>query len=227
MKGANPKLSVVHGDGRTLRVTSVFSTFQGEGPFVGVPSVFIRLTGCNLSCDFCDAEFDDGDDTALEALAAQTEALAGKNAVSGTFKRPLAVITGGEPFRQPIGPLCDVLLEKGLRVQIETNGTLYRPIPRSAAIVCSPKNTGRGYKHLRDDLLSRLDALKFVVSASHPLYRDVGDVGQREYGIPVYVQPMDEFDEAKNRANRARAVAVAEEGGYLLGTQMHKIFEIA
>src|SRR5688572_2748067 len=152
MMGTNPKLGVVHGDGMRLRVKSVFSTFQGEGPYVGMPAVFIRLAGCNLACDFCDTEFDDGEDTALDALLARTEELAEYQAGRDAFKYNLAVITGGEPFRQPIGPLCDALIERGFKVQLETNGTLYRPISRQAAIVCSPKNTGGGYKRLREDL---------------------------------------------------------------------------
>ena len=138
----------------------------------------------------------------------------------------LAVITGGEPFRQNIAPLCDALLAAGFTVQIETNGTLYRPLDPRVNIVCSPKTTTGIYARLREDLLPRLSALKFIVSAGHALYKTVPEVGQSDFGIPVYVQPMDEYDETKNARNAAYAKDLALTEGYRLSLQLHKILGI-
>lgn len=218
MHGANPiRKPLVH-DGSSLEVKSIFPTLQGEGPYTGWPSVFVRLGGCNLACSFCDTEFEDYRERAVADIVAEVKAL-GQN-------RPLVVITGGEPLRQNIAPLCEVLLAQGFKVQIETNGTLMRELPDAVDIICSPKNTGGGYMPVRGDLLPRVNAFKFIISANDNKYNHVGAVGQERFGTPVYVQPMDEYDEAKNRENLALAMRLANEKGYRLSLQMHKILGI-
>ncbi len=220
MHGSNPIRQPVKGDGTTLDVVNIFPTIQGEGPFAGQPAVFIRLSGCNLACDFCDTEFEVFNSMHIDTIVEEIVALAGEH-------KHLVVITGGEPLRQPIELLCQTLLERGLTVQIETNGTLYRPLDERVHIVCSPKTTTGRYARVREDLLPHIDALKFVVAADHALYRDIQEVGQSDYGIPVYVQPMDEHDDARNHANRRYAATIAEENGYHLSLQLHKILGIA
>jgi organic radical activating enzyme len=133
------------------------------------------------------------------------------------------VITGGEPLRQNIIPLCEALLAHGRRIQVETNGTLWRPLPEAVEVVCSPKNTNGNYSPLRPDLLERITALKYLISETDSHYRDVPAT---PHGIPVYVQPMDENDDARNAANLARAAALAQSGGYRLSLQLHKIVGI-
>ena len=86
-----------------LFVTSIFYTFQGEGPFTGQPALFIRLAKCNLACSFCDAYFDDGDwMTFAEIKAAALEAIAKtvKETDIAAFARRRVglVVTGGEPM---------------------------------------------------------------------------------------------------------------------------------
>lgn len=108
-------------DGR-LFVHSIFYTIQGEGPFAGTPAIFVRLNGCNLQCPACDTEYTNKrEQMSVEEIIAR---------VYDTCKdqlhfRPLVVITGGEPFRQNVIPLCERLTwKKQFFVQIETNGTL-------------------------------------------------------------------------------------------------------
>lgn len=222
MFGKNPKRGPETGDGSALNVVEIFPTLQGEGPFVGQPAVFVRLGGCNLACDFCDTEFEKFEEI-------KTPILIEKIMQEAASLRDLVVITGGEPLRQNIAPLCEALLSRGLRVQIETNGTLWRPLPEAVNIVCSPKMTDGKYHVLRPDLLERVDALKFIVSATHPEYREVGEVGQSSTprAIPIYVQPMDEYDPTKNAANTAHALALAQTHGYRLSLQTHKLLGIA
>ncbi len=225
MYGNNPKRPPEAGDGSTLNVVEIFPTLQGEGPFAGHPAVFVRLGGCNLACDFCDTEFETFAPTPLQVLLQAISTLAVPE--GGTRAYDLVVITGGEPLRQNIAPLCEALLRAGFRVQIETNGTLWRPLPEGVHIICSPKVTEGRYHPLRADLLARVDALKFIVSASHPDYHAIGDVGQTAASPVVYVQPMDEGNPAKNEANRAHAVALALRHGYRLSLQTHKLLGIA
>jgi organic radical activating enzyme len=223
MFGKNPKRAPAKGDGLTLDVQEIFPTFQGEGIYTGWPAVFIRLGGCNLACHFCDTEFESPEPMALAAILEQVAVYMAQN----NPKTRLVVITGGEPFRQPIEVLCNALCVQGYKVQIECNGTLYRDIPKEVDIVCSPKNTGNGYQRLREDMLSHASALKFIISAADERYNHVGEVGQGEYGIPVYVQPMDEYDPQKNAANLAFTLELAKKYGYRISLQTHKILEIA
>lgn len=220
MFGHNPKRRAEKGDGSTLYIQEIFPTFQGEGPNTGIPAIFIRLGGCNLACSFCDTEFETFEAMSLEAVLNQVAACREQ-------EERLIVITGGEPLRQNIAPLCEALLKLGYKVQIETNGTLYRELPAPVEIICSPKNTGRGYHPIRPDLLSRISALKFIVSADDPLYQDIAEVGQSEWAIPVYIQAMDEYDPLKNAANLAHARKLVKQHNALLSLQTHKLAGVA
>lgn len=219
MLGTNPKRPPDHAQGDLLAVVDIFPTLQGEGLRAGQPAVFIRLGGCNLACNFCDTEFEAFEEMALETILEKVE----QSTNVPSSANMLVVITGGEPFRQNIVPLCEQLLGKRYMVQIETNGTLYRDIPRGIEIVCSPKANGNGYHMLRKDLLTRVDALKFIISASRAPYTEVPDVGQKAYPIPIFLQPMDEGCAQLNNANIAHAVRLCQNYGYRLSLQMHKI----
>ena len=208
----------------TLDIQEIFATLQGEGPYAGWPAVFLRLGGCNLACSFCDTEFESFRSHALTEVLAEISRLAANAA--GERVRPLVVITGGEPLRQNIAPLCEALLAAGFTPQIETNGTLYQKLPAGVQIICSPKISGGRYHALHPELLTRMTALKFLVSAEAGEYHAPGEVGQTAHQIPVYVQPIDAYDEAKNRANRAYALHLAESYGYRLSLQTHKLLGI-
>ena len=220
MLGNNPKRPPVKGDGHTLDVQEIFPTLQGEGPFAGHPAIFIRLGGCNLACKFCDTEFESFQTHHCDQILSTIEQLNTQK----QFK--LIVITGGEPFRQPIEYLCQALLNAHYQIQIETNGTLYRPLPDNISIVCSPKPSKEGYHPIRPDLLPMISAFKFIISTTRPNYDKVTDIGQRAHHIPVYVQPMDEYDDAQNIANVKHARDLALQHGYRLSLQLHKILDI-
>lgn len=219
MFGKNPKRPPIQNDGLTLDVQEVFATLQGEGPYVGWPAVFVRFGGCNLACEFCDTEFESYQAISLPALLSNIEQTASQ-------VRNLVVITGGEPFRQNINPLCISLIENNYLVQIETNGTLYQAVPEEVDIICSPKITNGKYHMVREDLLPRVSAFKFIIADDDSPYCDVAEVGQSTLGTPVYVQPMDQYDPEKNKKNRARAAFLAQTRGYRLSLQMHKILGI-
>jgi len=223
MRGNNPIRQPIAGDGSQLEIKHIFPTLQGEGPFVGHPAVFVRLGGCNLACSFCDTDFEDYRQENITDIISEVKRLANE---VGKRVRHLVVITGGEPLRQNIAPLCETLLAEKFKVQIETNGTLYRPLPEQVAIICSPKNTGTGYFPIREDLLKRMQALKFIISAHDEKYNHVGNVGQGMYHTPVYVQPMDEYDTERNAENIALAKELAMRNGYILSLQTHKILGI-
>jgi 7-carboxy-7-deazaguanine synthase len=222
MFGKNKILKAEKHAGDALDVQEIFATIQGEGPYAGHPAVFVRLGGCNLACDFCDTEFDSYQNFLLTEILTQVKNLAKKHV------RNLVVITGGEPLRQPIGKLCEELVKAKFKVQIETNGTIFRQLPRQVKIICSPKVTNGKYHAIRPDLLKRINAVKFIISANDKNYENIGTEIAKQLGkkIPIYVQPMDEYDEEKNRRNLQRVVKLAEENGYLVSLQTHKILQI-
>jgi organic radical activating enzyme len=226
MFGDNPARPQELNDGQSLWVQEVFYTLQGEGPFSGHPAVFVRLAGCNLSCFWCDTEFESSDwhpslDQLLAVIASSRPAFC-----------DLIVITGGEPFRQNITPLVQNLLSQGLRVQIETNGTLWVELPRHSRlhIVCSPKTTA-----LHKSILKRIGSYKYIIAADQideedglPAYStQKADVLQRIArpleGKDVYVLPMDSYNPEINEKNTQACVASALKFGYRLTLQTHKV----
>ncbi|WP_375333225.1 7-carboxy-7-deazaguanine synthase QueE [Candidatus Tisiphia endosymbiont of Psammoecus bipunctatus] len=218
MFGQNPKRPAIFNDGTSLEIKSIFKTIQGEGPFIGMPAVFIRLGGCNLACNFCDTDFEDFNMLTINNIIEEVEKL--------TINIKLVVITGGEPFRQPIELLCYKLVDLDYMVQIETNGTLYRNLPDKVHIVCSPKAGKNGYALLRDDLLSYINALKFLVAKNIPKYSNIPEVGQSKYNIPVFIQPMDQNNLLLNKENERLAIDLAIKYGHRLSLQTHKILGI-
>lgn len=224
MRGKNPKRAAINSDGKELDVQNIFATIQGEGPNVGESAVFIRLGGCNLACEFCDTEFESFKAVKTDDAVAEIKKLS-LNSL-GQRVRNLVVITGGEPLRQPIEYLCKKLLDEKFKVQIETNGTIYRPLADGVEIVCSPKNAGNGYAAIRPDLLARVTAFKFIISAGDTKYNDVAEVGQSQFNTPVYIQPMDEYDANRNRNNIELVKKLAQQKGYKVSLQLHKIIGV-
>ena len=106
-----------------MLVSEIFHSLQGEGSLIGVPSIFIRTSGCNLRCSWCDTPYTswqpEGEQLSLDQILEQ---------VAGYPARH-AVITGGEPMIAPdIVPLSHGLKARGLHITIETAGTVFAPV---------------------------------------------------------------------------------------------------
>lgn len=214
-----------------LLVHSIFKTIQGEGPFCGQRAMFIRLYGCNLRCPGCDTEY------TLRRMAQSPQQLVERLHRASWPHGALIVLTGGEPFRQNVVPAIYALLSAGWRVQVETNGVLAPPNLESLvhfarfSIVCSPKTSS-----INPIIASRAAAFKYVLRAGEVALdglptRALGHpasplVARPRKGAPVYVQPMDEQDEALNKANVAATISSAMEHGYTLQIQIHKILDL-
>ncbi|MBY5413566.1 7-carboxy-7-deazaguanine synthase QueE [Rhizobium leguminosarum] len=230
MKGKNKLRRQELTDGRELWIQEVFYTLQGEGPFSGQPSVFVRTGGCNLRCFWCDTDFESS--TWRPSLGGLLETIEN---IRPSFC-DLIVITGGEPFRQNIAPLVETLLGRGLRVQIETNGTLWIELPESErlTIVCSPKTRG-----LHPDIVPRISAYKYVLSVDEVDAEDglparstqkenyvMRLFRQKKAVTPIYVMPRDDGDENLNARNRALCADIAMRHGYTLCLQTHKMLAL-
>jgi 7-carboxy-7-deazaguanine synthase len=145
-----------------LQVSEIFYSVQGESTYAGRPCVFVRLTGCNLRCRWCDTAyaFYDGETLTVEQVLERVRA----------YKCPLVEITGGEPLLQgEVHSLIDRLLLEGYEVLVETGGSLDvgRLDPRVVKIL-DLKAPGSGMDRLNnlDNLqyLDRKDQVKFVVA---------------------------------------------------------------
>lgn len=112
-----------------MKINEIFYSIQGEGHFTGTAAVFIRTSGCNLKCSFCDTQHEKGVEMSISEVAAAAAAYPARH----------AVITGGEPSLQSELPqLVEALHDAGFYIQIETNGT--RPLPDAIDwVTCSPK----------------------------------------------------------------------------------------
>ncbi len=100
-----------------MRITEIFYSIQGESSWAGVPCVFVRTTGCNLRCVWCDTaySFDGGEEMTVHQVAARVK----------SYGCDLVEITGGEPLLQrDLDELCRLLLDSGYTVLIETGGSL-------------------------------------------------------------------------------------------------------
>ena len=145
-----------------LRITEIFHSIQGESTHAGRPCVFVRLTGCNLRCRWCDSEytFTGGTKMELEDVVARVRA----------YGCDLVEITGGEPLAQEESlRLIERLLDDGREVLIETSGSIdIEPVDRRAKIILDVKCPGSGESEKNRwsnlDILRDHDEIKFVIA---------------------------------------------------------------
>jgi len=158
-----------------MQITEIFKSIQGESTHAGLPCVFVRLTGCNLRCSWCDSEytFTGGHRMTLEEVLKEVEQFSPEGG--------LVEITGGEPMLQEreVVPLMQRLLEAGYEVLLETSGE--RPlekVPRDVAKIVDvkcPSSGEAGTFHLENlEALRPGDEVKFVIAdrADYEFARD-------------------------------------------------------
>lgn len=159
-------------------VTEIFKSIQGESTFAGLPCVFVRLTGCNLRCHWCDTAyaFYGGQQMSLEEVAARIQQLGGK----------LAEFTGGEPLLQKeVYPLSERLLAEGYRVLIETSGERFvGELPAGVVKIVDVKCPGSGesekFCFANLEVLERKDQIKFVILDEHDYHYARDFLARRE-----------------------------------------------
>lgn len=146
-----------------LKVNEIFYSIQGESSFAGIPCVFIRLSGCNLRCTYCDTRyaFTEGKKITIDQIIQKVN----------QYQCPIIEITGGEPLLQDETiQLAEKLCQLNYTVLIETNGTQdIRSLPKQVIRIIDIKCPGSGEnKKINWNILNQLesnDELKFVVSS--------------------------------------------------------------
>ncbi len=157
-----------------MLITEIFKSIQGEGTRAGLPCIFVRLTGCNLRCTWCDTAyaFHGGKKMSVEDVLTRVDELAGRGAdTSGSQgSAPLVELTGGEPLLQEeIYPLCEKLLGAGYTVLIETSGERFigklpREVIKIVDVKCPDSGEANTFEMQNLEALSENDEVKFVLS---------------------------------------------------------------
>lgn len=144
-----------------LRITEIFYSLQGEANTAGLPTVFIRLTGCPLRCTYCDTtySFEGGERWSLDKIIETAQ----------SYQTPYICVTGGEPLAQPnCIALIDRLCKMGFEVSLETSGALdvSKVDPRVSKVLdLKTPTSGEAHRNLLSnlDLLTAKDQIKFVI----------------------------------------------------------------
>ena len=193
------------------KINEIFYSLQGEGFHTGTPAVFVRFSGCNLRCAFCDTQHQAGEMMSLQAIADEVN----KYPVA-----PLVVLTGGEPSLFINEAFVAELKQKTRkRIAIETNGT--RPLPSNLDwVTLSPKTAFEG-GDAEPCVLAQCDELKVVYLGQDLAQYDGVEAKHR------FLQPCFCEDERERMANMKACVeAVKQNPSWRLSLQIHRVLNI-
>jgi 7-carboxy-7-deazaguanine synthase len=213
-----------------MKVAEIFYSVQGEGSLIGVPSIFVRTSGCNLRCSWCDTPYTswkpEGQELPLDEILEQVAAYSARH----------VVVTGGEPMIAPeIVPLTKRLRARGLHITIETAGTVVAPVDCDLMSI-SPKlanSTPEGpwaaqHERLRiqPGVLRRLMEsydyqLKFVVARPEDLEEIHQMVGELQADRGKVILMPEGVDSGTLRERGAWLAETAKREGYRFTPRLH------
>ena len=163
-----------------IKVSEIFTSFQGEGPYVGTPATFLRLYGCNLDCEWCDTDISTYEmlsvDDVAEILLTQME--------FNNIKT--LIITGGEPTLQmeEIKRLIKELPDD-IRIQMETNGSIFEYIPEIEYVISPKEDKERVFKNY---YAYENTFFKFVITSQDDLDEVIALKEKYDYDKPIWLQ---------------------------------------
>ena len=175
-----------------LKVNEIFYSIQGESTLSGIPFVFVRLTGCNLRCTYCDTKYayEEGTELTVEQILKEVK----------KFKCRYVEITGGEPLLQGDTPfLVDSLVDKDFNVLVETNGTKdISVVSDKATIIMDIKCPSSGEANKIDweniNKLEKKDEVKFVIAekSDYDWVKEILTERNLLYKVKVLLSPVKE-----------------------------------
>jgi len=201
----------------TLKIHEIFFSLQGEGLRQGEPTLFVRFSGCDLKCIFCDTReaWESGKDMTAHRVLEKVQRLHARHPTAWVC------LTGGEPLQQDVTELAEKLKEAGFRIQVETNGIRYRRLPVDWYTV-SPKPPRYFF---RPEYKEEAMEIKLVVT------RDLDGkvLGRLRRAFPektpILLQPLSNTKTGAQRGRRLIEEATkAGMGNIRLSLQLHKIF---
>lgn len=192
---------------RMLKVVDIFYSIQGEGAHVGVPSIFIRLYGCNLTCSFCDELLHKGE---YESLSFDEVLMRIK-----TYPAMNVIITGGEPSIYDLNGFIDYLQAYMYAVSVETNGYNFSNLASANWVTYSPKDWDKIEKHGYDEI-------KFVVSKDSAVEKILEFTSYK----PIFIQPQNEMDRPNKENVNFCVEFVKAHPQFILSVQLHKFLGV-
>ena len=217
-------------------VTEIFKSIQGEGTRAGRPCIFVRLSGCNLRCTWCDTAyaFHGGQKMSVDDVLERVELL---NQLPNGERAgvPLVELTGGEPLlQQEVYPLAERLIAAGYTVMVETSGERFigelpKEVIRIVDVKCPDSGEPGTFNAKNLDEFSERDEVKFVISSRRD-YEFARDF-TREHRLDervhdVLFSPVNEDPHGKWQGLEPRQLVewMLEDGlSVRLGLQLHKI----
>ena len=182
-----------------LQISEIYQSIQGEGEFTGTPSVFVRTTGCNLRCWFCDTPFTswepEGDAQSIERVLKQVAELGTEH----------VVVTGGEPLLLPdIVPLIAELRSCGHFVTIETAGTVFREAtadlmsisPKLANSTPSPERS-QVWSQRHEELRHRPEVIRSLIAKSPYQFKFVIDAPPDVADVERWLTEFSDIDRSR------------------------------
>jgi 7-carboxy-7-deazaguanine synthase len=187
-----------------MRIAETFYSIQGEGVLTGVPSVFVRVSGCNLRCEWCDTPYTSWNPEGREMSIDQIVAEVSRHGASH------AVVTGGEPML--FGEIVDLtrrLKEGGLHVTIETAGTVYQPAPADLMSISPKLATSTPYQREGGKWAAQHERLRYQPEVLRRLMREY------EHQLKFVMTAPEDLAEIEKilretGAERSRVVLMAE-----------------
>lgn len=196
-----------------MKVNEIFYSLQGEGYHAGTAAVFIRLSGCNLKCPFCDTDFSASEEMSVEEIVDEV--------CRYSTKCHLAVITGGEPTLQDCVPLIDALQKNGYSVAMESNGTRKAPYNRNWLTI-SPKSQFIDGKAAEIQQTS-CNELKVVFDGENDPSVFIDKIAAAHY----YLQPCDTGNAQKNEEIMQKCVEYIKQNPlWKMSLQTQKILKV-
>lgn len=196
-----------------MKVNEIFYSLQGEGHFTGTPAVFVRFSGCNLNCDFCDTQHNRGTEMSEDEIIAEVS----------KYPTYHVVITGGEPTLQLTSSLVNKLHTAGKFVQIETNGT--RPLTDGLDFLIDWVTVSPKYGSIPN--IQRIDELKVVYDMAHPEHIANLEKVEARFLNGYYLQPCDRINKEYNETNLASCIKyIMDHPKWNLSLQTHKMLNL-
>jgi len=188
-----------------MKVNEIFYSLQGEGARIGEPSIFIRLANCNLTCNFCDTEFESFRELSIEEIYKEISA----------FKTKWIIWTGGEPSLQLTKEVVEYFRKLGYKQAIETNGS--KKLDYELDWICvSPKVA----EHVLKQNFKKVNELKYVVAQGKGIPNP--SVEAEHY----FLSPMSNGDKI-NQSNLSYCISLClENPKWKMTLQNHKIWSV-
>lgn len=193
---------------KTMKINEIFYSVQGEGFHAGTPAVFIRFSGCNLKCPFCDTNHFTGNEMSISDIIEEIT----------KYPARLIIITGGEPSLFLTDELVNKLHDKGKYVAVETNGT--NKLPSSVDwVTLSPKDN---FVKNAVPVNQRYDEVKVVFDGNQNVDKYLS-IPAKQY----YLQPCDTGNETLNKEIINKTLEhCMKEGKWRISIQTHKILNV-